>query len=152
MAAYFAMTSKKACLITIFINGLFLLADQSLKWLALRNWQNSRLFFPHFGWEPYLNPGIAFSIRLPNYFIILATLPMVLLIAYLFHKDLKNNKLRTVFGWALALTGAVSNLIDRIVYHQVVDYFLIGWSIINIADIMIVAGLGLYLLSLRNQK
>ena len=43
-------------------------------------------------------------------------------------------------------------MLDRIIYHQVIDYFLIGTAIINISDLLIVGGLVIYLLSLRARR
>ena len=44
----------------------------------------------------------------------------------------------------LVFTGALSNLIDRMVYGYTVDYFLILTGVINLADVMIVAGFVIY--------
>lgn len=41
--------------------------------------------------------------------------------------------------------GAASNLIDRLIYGYVIDYFRIATGIINIADLLIATGFTLYL-------
>ena len=143
------MVSKKARLLILVSSGLFLLLDQFLKWQALYHWTKPRLFSPYFGWQLYLNNGTAFNLRLANNFIILLTLPMIFLIGYLVIREFSRNKPAPFLAWTLTFAGAISNLIDRVAYQRVVDYFLIGTAIINIGDIMIVVGLGIYLLSLR---
>jgi len=66
---------------------------------------------------------------------------------------IKENKNKFLFlSWCLILNGAVSNLIDRIAYGYVVDYFDFVTGIINIADVMIVVGLGIYLFTSLKPK
>ena len=55
------------------------------------------------------------------------------------------------WGFALIIGGAIGNLIDRISYGYVIDYFLFhlpGWSfaIFNLADAAITVGAGLVIL------
>jgi signal peptidase II len=51
-------------------------------------------------------------------------------------------------GASLMLAGATSNLIDRLAHQYIIDYFYFGqhWPVFNIADVIIVVGLGLYLI------
>ena len=146
------MSPKKARWIILITNGLFLLTDQILKWQAVHYWTQSKLIFPYFGWQVFLNKGVAFGLPLSNNLTTMITLPMIGLIAYLFLKELdKKNppSFNLLLAWPMVLTGAISNLLDRIIYHQVVDYFVVGTAIINISDMLIVGGLVIYLLSLR---
>jgi len=48
--------------------------------------------------------------------------------------------------------GALSNLIDRVLFSITIDYLRIFTSVINIADIMIVAGVVLLVLSEISKK
>jgi len=49
-------------------------------------------------------------------------------------------------GVAVALGGATGNLVDRLLRGHIVDFIDIGfWPIFNVADVGIVAGLGLTL-------
>ena len=55
------------------------------------------------------------------------------------------------WGFALIIGGAIGNLIDRVLYGYVIDYFLFhtpGWSfaIFNLADAAITVGAGLVIL------
>ena len=80
---------------------------------------------------------------------------MIGLIGYLFYNELTKKEPtspKLLLAWSMLLAGAISNLLDRIIYHQVIDYFLIGTAIINISDLLIVGGLVIYLLSLRARR
>lgn len=146
------MSPKKARLMIIILSGLFLLTDQILKWQAIHHWTQSNLIFPYFGWQVFLNPGVAFSLPLSNSLTILITLPMIGLIGYLFYKELNKQPFapKLFLAWSMLLAGAISNLLDRIIYHQVVDYFLLGTALINISDTLILGGLLIYLLNLQS--
>lgn len=148
------MNSKKTRLLIIFSSGFFLLLDQWLKWQALRAWANPRLFWPRFGWQVFLNKGAAFSLSLNNAIIIAISIPVVLLIGYIFFKEFTKENFSPILllAWSMLLAGGLSNLLDRIVYRQVIDYFLIGTALVNIGDLLIVAGLVLYLLKVTEKK
>jgi signal peptidase II len=54
------------------------------------------------------------------------------------------------FGLALILSGAIGNLVDRIIYGKVVDFldFMIGdfhWYIFNVADSAVTIGMTLFI-------
>lgn len=144
------MYPKKVRWIILITNGLFLLTDQILKWQAVHHWTQPNLIFPYFGWQLFLNRGVAFGLPLSNNLTIIITLPMVGLIGYLFYKNLNTPKL--LLAWSMLLAGAISNLLDRIIYSQVVDYFIIGTAIINISDMLIVGGLVIYLWNIKKQN
>ena len=77
---------------------------------------------------------------------------MIGLIGYLLYKELIKKSLfapNLLLAWSFLLAGATSNLFDRIIYSQVIDYFIIGTAVVNIGDGLIVGGLIVYLLSLR---
>ena len=53
------------------------------------------------------------------------------------------------FGTTAILSGAVANLIDRVQTGYVVDFFDFRiWPVFNVADIAIVAGMGLMIYSI----
>ena len=141
------MAQKKARLLLL-ISGLFLLLDRLLKWQALHQWSENKLFGPHFGWQPFLNDGIAFSIHIPVFITIFFSIVIIMLISYTLYKEQIRNEdnIFLIFSLSILLGGALSNFFDRIWYAHVVDYFLLGTAVINISDIMIVAGLGIYIL------
>lgn len=136
--------------------GVFLLVDRFFKWQALHAWSNPNLLSDNFGWEPFLNKGIAFGVIIPVPIIVLLTLFIIGSVLYFFYIHLKyspeHGKTSAGIGLALILTGAVSNLADRVIYGETVDYFRIFTSMVNIADCLIIAGFVLYFASLKHLK
>lgn len=147
------MYLKKARLI-ILLSGLFLFVDQFLKWQSTHSWSTPNLIWKYFGWEPFANTGVAFSLPIPNQLTILITLPIIFLVSYLFFTEYKKQTpdFGLLLAWFVILTGAISNFTDRVLYSFVVDYIRIFTAVINLADIMIVFGLGIYMLKLSRIK
>ncbi len=147
------MSLKKAPLI-ILLSGVFLISDQFLKWLSIYKWNTAHLLWGRIGWEPFANTGVAFSLPIPNQITIFITLPIIFLVAYLLITELKKQSpdFRLLLAWSAIFCGAISNFVDRLFYSYVRDYFIIGTAIINLADIMIVFGLGIYVLKLSGIK
>jgi lipoprotein signal peptidase len=104
------------------------------------DWASFRLF---------LNEGIVFSLPVPNpvYLPIVSVVFLIFAFAAI-RMHLKEKQIPT---WILLVTlGAFSNLLDRFIHSATVDYLIFfNMSAINLADIMIVAGV---LLFLKNQK
>ena len=97
--------------------------------------------FPFFSITYVQNPGAAFGIfagkRLAS-ILIGIVVTMAFLVAY---RWLSKKKKKYRYGTALLASGAVGNMIDRIQYGYVIDFFdLHIWPVFNIADIAIVAG------------
>lgn len=154
---FISLSSKVRSILIIIVSGFFLLIDQTLKCLASRAWSEPRILFPNFGWQLYTNPGVAFGWPLPNSLTLAVSLPMLGLIGFLAHREYQKKNAWALFAWTLLFAGALSNVIDRIVYQNVIDYFVVGTSLINLSDVMIVAGLMLYLITsgkseLKNPK
>lgn len=90
------------------------------------------------------NTGVAFSFLEGNRFlIIIVTLIMVMILINYLCKNKVSNIERVAFS--LIIGGATGNLIDRIVYGYVIDFFdfkIFGYDypIFNIADSFIVIG------------
>ena len=147
------MQFKKVRLIFI-ASGLFLLLDQFLKWQATHGWRATHLLSPHFGWELFFNTGAAFGLPIGNKPILFFTVLIMGVVLYLLLKELKKQIPDSVLllAWSLILFGAISNLADRFIHAYVIDYMLLGTAIINVADAMIVVGLGIYLLKLFRTK
>lgn len=127
--------------------GIFFILDRTLKILALTLWSSPYFFMRWFGWNPFLNPGVAFGIALPNWLILSLTFPIILLFIFLFfHQCLPFSTKQAIF---LILLGGISNFFDRWHYTHTIDYLQIGTAVINFADILIVVGV---MLLLRHQK
>jgi len=122
--------------------GFFLLLDRLLKLLS-----NTVLSTPHtptswFGWLPFHNHGAAFGLPVPSYFVILISAPIILFIGWLLvHKETAAGDR---LAYALIFAGAASNLYDRIVYGFTNDYLLLITGVFNLADVLIISGLLLY--------
>jgi signal peptidase II len=87
------------------------------------------------------NPGAAFGI-FPNQtsFFVIVSLIVIIVIIGVYWKLAYRNKIFTV-ALALQLGGAVGNLIDRLRFTYVVDFFDFRiWPVFNIADMAIVIG------------
>lgn len=134
---------KRIRWLMVSLSGFFLLLDQFFKWQATYRWPEPELIYKHFGWQPFHNYGIAFSLPMPNWLTIILTIPIIAVIVALLKAEHKN-----IYGfsaWLIIFTGALSNLIDRLFRHYVMDYLTLFTAIINLADILIVAGLFIHL-------
>jgi signal peptidase II len=99
------------------------------------------------------NPGIAFGIRVGNGFVftLLSILASIGVVVYLITHWDEGNGVKS--GLALILGGACGNLIDRILYRQVVDFIDVGinefrWPVFNVADSAVVVGMIIFFISL----
>lgn len=155
MSAY--MKDRKALIIYL-LSGLFLLLDRWLKWQALHAWATPKLINRFLGWDPFFNPGVAFSLPVPWWATSVFTVPVLAVIAYALVRSVSRIAYRVPeqhdmryairdTGLAFIFTGALSNLIDRLLYHVTVDYFLILTAVINVADVLIVVGFVMYSMS-----
>jgi signal peptidase II len=92
------------------------------------------------------NPGLAFSLPLPPAAILIAVSLIILGLWFYYFKLLSKNRWQAGLIFAIVL-GAESNLVDRLIYGGVIDYFKFGQlSSFNLADALIVLGLALWLL------
>ncbi len=91
--------------------------------------------------------------------VFLQAIPVIVLLVLLFRIFRKTNMDKwLVFAFACIIGGGTGNLIDRIVYGEVTDFFYINigyfkTGIFNMADVSVTLGLILILfLSLRHRK
>ncbi|UCH11602.1 MAG: signal peptidase II [Fidelibacterota bacterium] len=98
------------------------------------------------------NSGIVFGIKvggaLPA-FTILSIIATVLILYYFFRERTNHASVR--ISLALVLGGAIGNLIDRIIFGRVVDFFDFGigqyrFFVFNIADSAVTIGVIIFLL------
>jgi len=89
------------------------------------------------------NPNLAWGISIQPYFFWILWSSIIL--GLLFFLQTSKNKLVPI----LILSGAISNLVDRLIYGCIIDFidlnFLFtnfkGWPLFNLADLLIVLGL-----------
>ena len=93
------------------------------------------------------NRGIAFGISLPNWLILGLIIAILIFVSFL---NLKFESLN--YPLILILSGAISNLIDRLYNGCVIDFInLYIWPVFNLADVFICAG-AFFLLIKLNKK
>ena len=97
------------------------------------------------------NEGMAFGLSFPGGRFVLLSLVILLtgfIIGFLWKE--RNGDLLVKYGLAFIVSGAIGNLIDRIIYGKVVDFldFMIAghhWYIFNIADSAVTVGMTLFI-------
>jgi signal peptidase II len=148
------MKKKKEGIFYFLIGIGIVLFDQITKWLAISLLSGTYAVTPWLTFHLVLNRGFAFgmfsSSDTLSFLLITASIIIITLIvsaaAYI---GFLNNHL--VIGELLILSGSFSNLIDRFVYHGVVDFIQLSckgwlWPVFNLADCSIVLGVILILL------
>ena len=138
------MKRRVHLLMIIFAGGFLLLADQLLKWAARDNPDFQYYVFGKWlGWEYMANSGIAFSLPFPNWLLVLVT-PLIIfvLIVLLIKLYYKKSSISYLLSLISIIAGAISNLIDRILFGATIDYLRVLTGVINLADVAIVVGAG----------
>lgn len=138
------------------ITAIILMLDQFIKILVNRYMDlgSSIKIIPNFFSLFYLkNTGAAFSILEDStiLLVIISAIVIVLLDRYI--KKEKNFTKLSEIGLGLIMGGIFGNLIDRIIHHGVIDYlsfriFNYNFPVFNLADMTIVIGVGLLLISM----
>ena len=102
------------------------------------------------------NSALAFGIKIDP---LVFYLGWILAILFILYKIFNSNDLNLFriwnlkFGYFLVLSGALSNIIDRLKYGCVIDFInLKFWPVFNLADALIVVGAILILYSYFFQK
>lgn len=134
--------------------GAMVAVDQAIKITVERvmDYQERIPLLPFFDLFLTYNPGIAFSMLsgLGAGPLIAISLAVSAFVTWLWISS-PPERVIAHFGFALIIGGAIGNLIDRVLYGYVIDYFLFhtpGWSfaIFNLADAAITVGAGLVIL------
>ncbi|MDZ7374393.1 MAG: signal peptidase II [candidate division KSB1 bacterium] len=136
------------------ISALVVLADQVTKAAAraFLQGQNSIAVLGQYVRLTYLeNPGMAFGIRVggPAFFSVFASLASLVVLVYLLR--LRGERMGVRLALALVFGGAIGNLIDRLLYGQVVDFIDVGvgdlrWPVFNVADSAVTVGMVLLMI------
>ncbi|UCH61724.1 MAG: signal peptidase II [Fidelibacterota bacterium] len=98
------------------------------------------------------NSGIVFGIKIGGalpFFTALSIAATILILYYLYRERASHPGIR--ISLALVLGGAIGNLIDRLVFGQVVDFLDFGvgkyrFFVFNVADSAVTVGVALFLL------
>ena len=138
------------------ITSIVLMLDLFIKIIVSHNMKlNTSIdIIPNFFSIYYVqNTGAAFSILENNtlFLIIISVVFIVILDRYI--KKENNFTKLGIISLGMIMGGIFGNLIDRIIYHSVIDYLSFtvlkyNFPIFNLADIGITVGVALYILSL----
>jgi len=138
----------------LFITALIITADQISKSLVKSTMTLYDVIpvIPGFFQMNYItNKGMAFGINLPVGISFFSGISLIItcFLVWILWRERKNNLLVRI-SLAFILGGAIGNLIDRILFGEVVDFFdfMIGdfhWYIFNIADSAVTVGIILML-------
>jgi len=127
-----------------FLSAVFLfILDRFLKYFSLKYFFGKDLFLisDFFKFSFAENEGIAFSIPINQNILIFLIVIIILFILFFLFKLNKKKSFGEIFALTIILFGAVSNLIDRLFYGSVIDYFNLKYfTIFNLADVMIFCG------------
>lgn len=132
------------------LSGFLFVLDQIFKYFAFHH-QTFQFYIlkPWLGWEYFPNPGIAFGLPVPQSIILILTPAILLALGFWWSKN-KHKTNNFYLGVCFIFAGAISNLIDRIIFSITIDYLRIITSVMNLADITIVVGA--ILLLYKNKK
>ena len=116
-----------------------LMLDQIVKYIVVVSNCDITIIPKYFNLIYVQNTGGVYGIFENNNIAFCIISAIVLMILYIYSKNItKDNKLKRVL-WQLIIAGGVSNLIDRIFRGFVVDFVqMIGFGIFNFADACIV--------------
>ncbi len=122
--------------ITILLTAIDQLTKQIVKTTLLKTSITS-----FFSLEYAQNPGIAWSIKIPKTILLPLTIIIFTALIYYLIKNLNLNKKLSILILSLITSGAIGNIIDRILYGFVIDFIKIGsWPTFNIADAYLTTG------------
>lgn len=134
---------KKSLIIAIFI----ILLDQGIKILLdnlLKVNESIKIINNFFYITKVYNTGAAWSI-FSNGTILLIIIAILSFLFLLYYQNKFKDNLRNIIAFGLIYGGLIGNLIDRLIYGYVIDYFrfiIINYDfpIFNIADCALVIG------------
>ena len=138
--------------------GVIFVLDRLLKYWTVKKLPAEGIFvfekFGGLGLKFSQNTGIAFGIPLHQVLVYIFLIFCFLVLMYLIIQSWRKKNQVLFLALVIILLGALSNLIDRMVYGYVVDYINIFiWPTFNVADIMIVGGvLGWLVYEVRSKK
>ena len=136
--------SKFFAILVLSLVGL----DQLTKWLAETHlpFHQSVEVVPYFSLYLTYNTGVAFSLlsQVGSGGLIALTLVIIAIMLYLWYRVPAGQQLASL-GFALVISGAVGNLIDRLTQGHVIDFFLFhtqtwAFAVFNVADSFITMG------------
>lgn len=133
------------------ITIVVLLLDQFIKYMINKFMEinTSIKIIPNFFSIFYVrNKGAAFSILEDSTILIIIISVIFIVILDQYIKKEKNFTPLSVLSLGMIMGGIFGNLMDRVIYHSVIDYLSFGnFPVFNLADIGITVGVGLLIIS-----
>lgn len=155
------MSYPRKILILNFVVAILFAFDRLTKWLVLETSYERNFLFSFLKIELQKNTGL-WGMKINKYFLFIATVVILVILIFLLIESYLKKKYSLILVMTLILTGALSNLSDRLIYGGVIDFInLFSFSTFNIADCLIIAGVSLwvikeliypYYLNCRKQK
>jgi len=142
--------NTKRTVFWLIIAVFFVVFDRFFKSLAINGFLDNKinLIKDWFGLQFVANPGIAFSLPLSGDFLSVLIIFVVFVLVFYLLYFVKKNERKNVILLTFLLFGAISNLVDRLRFGFVVDYLdLKYFTVFNLADIMIVSAITLFILN-----
>ncbi len=136
---------RKIMLINFLISILFLV-DRLTKGLAFKIPEGGLFLFSEkfIGLRLYKNFNLIFNIVLPEWLMYLLIGAILIVLIWFLVKNYLCKNIFLIFSLSLIISGAISNLLDRLFWGYVVDFLsLFNYSIFNLSDVYIVCGVGL---------
>jgi len=138
---------------------IVILGDQLLKYLVFRFLEKSTVVSSFLSLTRVTNPGVAFGIgknieseTLGKYLFIFLSLAIVIALLALFGRYCKTRAWARI-SLGLIVGGAISNLLDRLMFGHVRDFidFTFWWTF-NAADLAICAGVAVLIVGIFREE
>lgn len=142
---------KKSLIVALIV----LFYDQLIKIIINSSFYYGKLttIIPNFFYlTKVYNDGAAWSALRGSTYLLIGVAILSFALLFWYEKSFAHKK-RTIIGFGLAFGGLLGNMIDRIMYSYVIDYFKVNlgtyeFPIFNLADIAIVVGFGLIIMAM----
>ena len=133
------------------ITCIVLVLDQFIKFIVNKFMELNKSIeiIPNFFRLYYVkNKGAAFSILENNTILIIVVSVIFIVILDYYIRHEKDFTKLSILSLGIIMGGIFGNLIDRIIYHSVIDYLsFLDFPIFNLADVCICVGVGLLIIS-----
>ena len=132
---------NKIIRLLVIVVTILIVVDQTSKLLVSNRLLNGSIWNEMFGIEISSNTGMAFGFNYgSNCKNILLTIFILLIIATFIKNQLERIDTKTALALSFAISGGISNLIDRIFRGGVFDFIKFYNITFNLADIFVVLG------------
>lgn len=131
---------NKVIKLLVIIVTILIIIDQASKILVTNILKDESIGNENFGIIITSNTGMAFGFNDGNGKNIFLTICILAIIASFIKNQLERIDTKTTVALSLAISGGISNLIDRIFRGGVFDFIRVFTITFNLADILIVLG------------